>query len=51
MFSLGGICGIISIPNEKIKPFYDLLIKFYKTNNMEEIKYFVYENCIDGLNF
>ena len=44
-------CGIISIPNEKIKSFYDLLIKFYETNNMEKIKNFVYENCIDGLNF
>ncbi len=44
-------CGIISIPSEKIKSFYDLLIKFYETNNMEKIKNFVYENCIDGLNF
>jgi hypothetical protein len=44
-------CGIISIPNEKIKPFYDLLIGFYETNDMEKIKNFVYENCIDGLNF
>ena len=44
-------CGIISIPNEKIKTFYELLIKFYETNKMEEIKMFVYENCIDGCNF
>jgi hypothetical protein len=44
-------CGIISVPNEKIRPLYDLLIRFYETNNMEEIKNFVYENCIDGLNF
>ena len=42
-------CGIISIPNEHIKKFYELLIKFYETNDMEKIKSFVYENCIDGL--
>lgn len=44
-------CGIISIPNEKIKLFYELLIEFYETNKMEKIKSFVYENCIDGCNF
>ena len=44
-------CGIISIPNEKIKSFYDLLIRFYETNDMKKIKNFVYEDCIDGLNF
>lgn len=42
-------CGVISIPNEHIKTFYELLIKFYETNDMEKIKIFVYENCIDGL--
>ena len=41
--------GIISIPNEKIKSFYELLIAFYETNDIEEIKDFVYNNCIDGL--
>lgn len=41
--------GIISIPNEHIKSFYELLIKFYETNDMQKIKSFVYENCIDGL--
>lgn len=42
-------CGIISIPNEHIKTFYELLIRFYETNDMEKIKSFVYENCIDGM--
>ena len=41
--------GIISIPIKKIKSFYELLITFYETNNMEKIKEFVYNNCIDGL--
>lgn len=40
--------GVISIPNEKIKEFYELLIIFYETNNMEKIKEFIYNNCIDG---
>lgn len=44
-------CGIISIPNEKIKTFYELLITFYETNNMEKIKKFIYDNCIDGCKF
>lgn len=43
--------GVISIPNEKIKLFYELLISFYETNNMEEIKKFIYKDCIDGLLF
>lgn len=42
-------CGIISIPEEKIKSFYELLISFYETNDMKRIKNFVYENCVDGL--
>lgn len=43
--------GIISVPNEHIKTFYKLLIEFYETNDIKNIKNFVYENCIDGLNF
>lgn len=42
-------CGIISISNEHIKSFYELLIKFYETNDMDKIKNFIYKNCIDGL--
>ena len=44
-------CGIISIPNEHIKIFYELLIDFYETNNIKKIKNFVYQNCIDGIAF
>ena len=47
---LGG-CGIISIPSEKIKNFYELLIKFYETNVMDNLKQFVYDYCIDGMDF
>ncbi|MEG0763968.1 MAG: cell filamentation protein Fic [Oscillospiraceae bacterium] len=44
-------CGIISISVDKIRPFGELLIAFYETNNMTEIKQFVYDNCIDGIDF
>ena len=41
-------CGAISIPNELIQTFGELLVEFYETNDMEKIKTFVYDNCIDG---
>lgn len=44
-------CGIISVPIELQPTFTKLLIEFYETNNMEEIKHFLYENCIDGIEF
>lgn len=42
--------GIISIPVEKIGEYFTKLIKFYETNDIEEIKLWIYENCIDGIN-
>lgn len=46
---ISGGSGIISIPTEKIKSFYELLIEFYETNDMHKIKSFIYDNCIDGM--
>lgn len=43
--------GIISIPVEIIPQFTPLLVKFYETGNMAEVADFVYNNCIDGINF
>jgi Fic family protein len=43
--------GIITIPVELISQFTPLLIKFYETGEPREIKGFIYNNCIDGLNF
>lgn len=43
--------GIISVPIEEQVTFREMLIKFYETNNPEEIKKFLYEKCIDGINF
>lgn len=44
-------CGIISIPIEKQIEFKTLLINYYETNDMNVIKQFVYDYCIDGMDF
>ena len=42
--------GILAVPAEKIGEYFTLLINFYETNDYTEIKKWIYENCIDGLN-
>ena len=49
MISAG--CGIISIPVEKQRSFMQMLIPFYETGDMAAIKSFVYDECIDGMDF
>jgi len=44
----GGV-GIISIPIDMQRQFHKLLVQYYESNEMDEIKQFVYDNCIDGL--
>lgn len=44
-------CGVISVPIELQPTFTKMLIDFYESNDMEPIKQFVYENCIDGIDF
>ena len=44
-------CGIISIPINKQPEFYKLLIKYYETNNKEDIAQYIYDYCIDGMKF
>lgn len=44
-------CGIISVPIEEQPKFTELLIQFYETNEMDTIKQFVYDKCIDGIDF
>ena len=41
--------GIIKIPDNKLEQFNVLLSEYYNTNNMNKIKQFIYENCIDGI--
>lgn len=44
-------CGIISIPIEKQPAFTSLLVKYYESGDMAEIKDYLYESCIDGIGF
>ena len=44
-------CGIIKVPDNKLKDFTILLSEFYSTNNKENIKQFIFDNCIDGIVF
>ena len=43
--------GIISVPIKYQEEFLELLVKFYETNNMDEIKELICNHCIDGINF
>lgn len=43
-------CGIISISQELQSLFYEKLIKYYETSEMDELKKWIYDNCIDGMN-
>lgn len=42
--------GIISVPVEKIGEYFTKLINYYETNDMQDIKEWIYNNCIDGVN-
>ncbi len=42
-------CGVITVPENLLVEFSTLLTKFYDTNDMTNIKLFLYENCIHGL--
>lgn len=41
--------GIIAVPIEKIGEYFTELIKYYETNEMDSIKIWIYNNCIDGI--
>ncbi len=41
--------GIFSLPPELKEQFAEKLIKYYETDEMGELKSFVYENCLSGL--
>ena len=42
--------GILNVPIELDIKFGELLINYYETNDMEKIKRFFYDNCLDGIN-
>ena len=43
-------CGIISISQNIQSVFFEKLIKFYETGNNTDLKQWIYDNCIDGIN-
>ena len=43
--------GIIKISDNKLEEFTRLLSEYYTTNENQKIKEFIYNNCIDGINF
>ena len=42
-------CGIITIKEEFINKFNNLLTEYYNSGNIDEIRNFIYDNCIYGL--
>ena len=42
--------GIIIIAQDKQAEFYEKLIKYYESGIMDNLKIWIYENCIDGIN-
>lgn len=43
--------GIISIPIDKDVEFGELLIKYYETNNYNNLKCWIYDNALNGINY
>lgn len=41
--------GIISVPVEKIGEYFILLIDYYEANNMNKLKEWIVNNCIDSI--
>lgn len=41
--------GVISIPIELQREFSNILVNYYETNDMIEIKDFIYNSCIEGI--
>ncbi len=42
--------GILSVPVEKIGTYFTKLIDYYETGNSDNLKMWLYDNCIDGIN-
>ena len=43
--------GIISVPQSQISVFYQELIKYYEEDDLQRFQEFLYDNCLDGMNF
>lgn len=43
-------CGILSIAKENQTTFFEKLIEYYENGDMSNLKAWVYNNCVDGIN-
>ena len=43
-------CGIVAVPVELDGTFKQMLVNYYESNDANEMKLFLYEKCVDGLN-
>lgn len=43
--------GVITIPIDKKEKFGEELIKYYETDDIKDLKQFIYDDCIDGIEF
>lgn len=43
--------GIIKVSDKNLKEFNELLTEYYTTNKKEKIKQFIYDNCINGIDY
>lgn len=41
--------GIIAVPISKIGEYFEVLIRFYESDDYTEIKKWIYDNCLDGI--
>lgn len=41
--------GIMAVPVELDGKFKTMLVKYYETKNMDDLKQWVYDNCLDGI--
>ncbi|MCL2088429.1 MAG: Fic family protein [Oscillospiraceae bacterium] len=44
-------CGVVSVPIENILDFSRLLVEYYEIGDAEKIKSYIYNQCIDGVDF
>lgn len=44
-------CGIITVPIEKQRHFTSMLIAYYESGDMNQISKFIFDECIDGIEF
>lgn len=44
-------CGLILIPENQIETFQNVLLDYYNRDTLEDAKRFIYDNCIQGIDF